>query len=183
MIRPAENIPLTKWHGSEGSYKMIPFVWKLSPQSGHGSTHSTTEIGTGIMWILHEAININQPLSIQPMSIPHETFWNHGANPCGSQAACVGACLQHPCTALASKGLPHAASGLFAALPELLVLATRRFDLSVIGLLFFKMLPKGKTSKVWTKIITSFLSCKAPRSPPVPSSFHDSLDPVLAHPK
>ena len=50
MVRPAENMPLTKWHGSEGKfcYKMIPFVTKMSPQRGHGSTHSIAEIGTGI---------------------------------------------------------------------------------------------------------------------------------------
>ena len=50
MIRLAENIPLTKWYGSEGKfcYKMIPFVRKMNPQRGHGSTHSITEIGTGM---------------------------------------------------------------------------------------------------------------------------------------
>ena len=50
MVRPAENMPLTKWHGSEGNfcYKMVPFVTKMSPQRGHGSTHSIAEIGTGI---------------------------------------------------------------------------------------------------------------------------------------
>ena len=51
MVRPAENMPLTKWHGSEGKfcYKMIPFVTKMSPQRGHGSTHSIAEIGTGMI--------------------------------------------------------------------------------------------------------------------------------------
>ena len=28
---------------------MIPFVRKMSPQRGHGSTHSITEIGTGMV--------------------------------------------------------------------------------------------------------------------------------------
>ena len=34
MIRPAENIPFTKWYGSEGKflYKMIPFVRKTGPE-------------------------------------------------------------------------------------------------------------------------------------------------------
>lgn len=81
MIRPAENIPLTKWYGSEGKfcYKMIPFVGKMSPQRGHGSTHSITEIGTGIhltnsschsyLWRLG-----NQSLA-QPLHLPLAKFY------------------------------------------------------------------------------------------------------------
>lgn len=81
MIRPAENIPLTKWYGSEGKfcYKMIPFVGKMSPQRGHGSTHPITEIGTGIhltnsschsyLWRLG-----NQSLA-QPLHLPLAKFY------------------------------------------------------------------------------------------------------------